>query len=584
MAECQTTPYTRRVALCKTPIDSVRFTPLSDDAALKAILDPSRFVRWIYTARLSLATAIFLAAIFAWRDAAASNTLIASLAFAASAAVTAVSVWESVVQRRRLGATFFYLQSVFDLLLVTAVVRITGHSASPFAALYILVIAVASLFLPTGGGLLIAALGCVLFFADAISAREAVYDIALWLQLGIFGIVALGSGWVAAKLREGALGRDELAAELVQARLEAADILHNIRSGIVTVDTTGRLLYANPAASDLLGSDLEARIGSQFISWVEGVSPVLANALRRSVGAREKTTRAEGFIDRGDERVTIGVTTTAPEAPSGTNDRRPATTTAIFQDISVTKRVESLRVRAQRLEAVAELSASLAHEIRNPLASIRSAVEQLSSTRVATEDERVLGALVLRESDRLSRLLGEFLDFARVRATIIRRVDIGRIARGATDLAGAHPDRGEGVVVRCTAPTEALIIEGDEDLLHRAIFNLVLNGVQATPERGRVEVDVSTLPQDEVPVGTGFDSGAVSLRVRDTGIGIEPDLRERMFDPFFTTKPGGSGLGLAVVHRAIEAHRGLVLVDSGSHGTCFTVLLPFAQSGQEEAP
>jgi two-component system sensor histidine kinase PilS (NtrC family) len=560
----------------------VRLTALTDDAALKAILDPGRFVRWIYTGRLSLATAIFLAAIFAWKDAAASDTMIASLAFAATAGVTTVSAWVSLVQRRRLGPTFLYLQSVFDLLLVTAVVHITGHGASPFAALYILVIAVASLFLPTGGGLLIAALGNVLFFADAIVAREAGYDLALWLQLGTFGVVALGSGWVAAKLREGALGREVLAAELVQARLEAADILHNIRSGIVTVDTNGRLLYANPAASDLLGTDLESHIGTPFIIWVDDVAPVLADALRRSVGARERTTRAEGYIERGGERLTIGVTTTAPEAPTGSNEGRGATTTAIFQDISATKRIESLRVRAQRLEAVAELSASLAHEIRNPLASIRSAVEQLSATRRATEDERTLGALVLRESDRLSRLLGEFLDFARVRATTIRPVDIGRIARGATDLAGAHPDRGEGVIVRCSMPAEPLIIEGDEDLLHRATFNLVLNAVQATPERGLVEVEVATVPAHEVPVGTGFEGGAVSLRVRDTGVGIDPDLRDRMFDPFFTTKPGGSGLGLAVVHRAIEAHRGLVFVDSGSHGTCFTVLLPFAQSGTDE--
>ena len=555
----------------------MRFTPLSDDVALKAILDPSRFVRWIYTGRLTLASGIFVAAIFAWKDAAAADTLVASLAFAATAGVTTISAWMSLVQRRRLDPTFFYLQSIFDLLLVTAVVHITGHSASPFAALYILVIAVASLFLPTGGGLLIAALGNVLFFGDAIVAREAGYDLALWLQLGIFGIVALGSGWVAAKLREGALGRDELAAELVQARLEAADILHNIRSGIVTVDTSGRLLYANPAASDLLGADLDAHIGTQFIAWVEDFAPVLADALRRSVGARERTTRAEGHIDRGGERLTIGVTTTAPEAPPGADEKRSATTTAIFQDISATKRVESLRVRAQRLEAVAELSASLAHEIRNPLASIRSAVEQLTSSRAATDDERTLGALVLRESDRLSRLLGEFLDFARVRATVIRSVDIGRIARGATDLAGSHPDRGEGVIVRSVVPPQPLVIEGDEDLLHRAIFNLVLNGVQATPEHGRVEVDVSMLPADEVPSGVGFESGAVSVRVCDTGIGIAPDLRERMFDPFFTTKPGGSGLGLAIVQRAVDAHRGLVFVDSSSAGTRFTVLLPTTQ-------
>jgi two-component system sensor histidine kinase PilS (NtrC family) len=301
------------------------------------------------------------------------------------------------------------------------------------------------------------------------------------------------------------------------------------------------------------------------------------------VTTRERIVRAEGEVVRESGDLTIGVTTTAPEA-AGDDPHRLATSTAIFQDISNNKRLESLRVRAERLEAVAELSASLAHEIRNPLASIRSAVEQLADARHATEDDKVLGALVMRESDRLSRLLGEFLDFARTRATVIEPVDLGAVVRGATNLAAAHPSRGEDVVVACSMPDDPIVIEADEDLLHRAVFNLALNAVQAAPRGGRVDVDVLPLPADEVPAGAGFDGGAVALRVTDDGPGIPLDLRERMFDPFFTTKEGGTGLGLPVVHRAVEAHRGLVLVDSGSHGTRFTVLLPLAQSGSSEEP
>jgi two-component system sensor histidine kinase PilS (NtrC family) len=131
-------------------------------------------------------------------------------------------------------------------------------------------------------------------------------------------------------------------------------------------------------------------------------------------------------------------------------------------------------------------------------------------------------------------------------------------------------------------PSDGLVIEADEDLLHRAVFNLALNAVQAAPPGGRVVVDLLPLPADEVPVGAGFGGGAVALRVSDDGPGIPVEHRERMFDPFFTTKDGGTGLGLPVVHRAVEAHRGLVLVDSGSHGTRFTVLLPLAQSGSHE--
>ena len=538
-------------------------------------------MRWVYIGRLSLGSAIFVAAIFAGDKAEPSNTMVASLAFAVAVAFTTASAWVTTVQRRVLTATFFYLQSLFDLALVTAVVHVTGRAASPFAALYILVIAVASLLLPTGGGLLVAALGNVLFFADVFFGHDSGYTVALGLQLGIFAIVALGSGMVSAKLREGAAGRDLLAAELVQARLEAADILHNIRSGIVTVDLGGRLLYANPAASTLLGADLEPRVGQPFFDWLAPIAPVLADALRQSVTTRERIVRAEGAMYRDGETMTLGVTTTAPDSPDD-DPHRLATSTAIFQDISSNKRIESLRVRTERLEAVAALSASLAHEIRNPLASIRSAVEQLAGTRHATDDERVLGALVMRESDRLSRLLGEFLDFARTRATVIESVDLAAIARGAASLASAHPSRAEGVVVHCSIPDEPYVIEADEDLLHRAIFNLALNAVQAAPPGGRVDVDIVPLPHDEVPAGARFDNGAVALRVTDDGPGIPLELRSRMFEPFVTTKEGGSGLGLPVVHRAVEAHRGLVLVDSSAHGTRFTMLLPLVQTGSAE--
>ena len=539
-------------------------------------------MRWVYIGRLSLGSAIFVAAILAGDKAEPANTVVASFAFAAAVAFTAASWWLTTQRRPRLpSATFFYLQSLFDLALVTAIVHVTGRAASPFAALYILVIAVASLLLPTGGGLLVAALCNVVFFADVILGHDGGYDVALGLQLGIFAVVALGSGMVSAKLREGAAGRDLLAAELVQARLEAADILHNIRSGIVTVDVGGRLLYANPAASTLLGADLEARVGEPLFDWLEPIAPVLSDALRQSVATRERIVRAEGPLYRDGETLTIGVTTTAPES-AGDDPHRLATSTAIFQDISHNKRIESLRVRTERLEAVAALSASLAHEIRNPLASIRSAVEQLASGRRATDDDRVLGGLVMRESDRLSRLLGEFLDFARTRATVIQPVDLAAIARGAASLASAHPSRADGVLVNCSVPSDPLIIEADEDLLHRAIFNLALNAVQAAPVGGRVDVDIVPLPPDEVPAGAGFDHGAVALRVTDDGPGIPADLRARMFDPFVTTKDGGSGLGLPVVHRAVEAHRGLVLVDSSSTGTRFTVLLPIAQTGSTE--
>src|SRR5438552_5509501 len=159
---------------------------------------------------------------------------------------TATSILYSEFYRRPLRATFYYLQSVYDLLLVTAVVHLTNGSASPFAALYILVIATSSLLVPKGGGLLVAALGIVLYFTDAvIFLRSPVGVPAVWVQLGVIAIVSLGIRYLSAELRQSGEGKDQLVAALEQTRLHAEDILRNIRSGVVTVDVKGRLLYAN---------------------------------------------------------------------------------------------------------------------------------------------------------------------------------------------------------------------------------------------------------------------------------------------------------------------------------------------------
>ena len=542
------------------------------DPALKAILDPRRLLRWVYIGRLCVASAIFLAAVLFWTEADPQRTLIASLAFALTTVVTVVSAAYTEIYRKPLRPTFLYLQAIYDLLLVTAVVHVTNGTSSQFAALYILVIATSSLLVPLGGGLLVAMLGNVFYIADVLWFLNAqIKDPGLWLQLIVFAGVALASASLSAQLRKRGEGRESLAAELEQTRMQAEDILRNIRSGVITVDVDGRLLYANPMAEHLLGIDLMELLGSPILDLIASVAPELSAAIQRAAKTKSRTTRGEGIVSTVAKRFPVGVTTTYTEPEDG--GRRTAT--AIFQDISDQKRMEALRLRAERLEGITELSASLAHEIKNPLASIRSAVEQLSRMPRTTDDEKTLSGLVMRESDRLARLLTEFLDFARVRVARTESVDLAMVVRGAVTLVDAHPDRAANVRVTCVAPADtSLRVDGDEDLLHRAIFNLALNAVQASPSDGEVRIEVGAGSFDQLPAGVSFDGSTVAVRVSDSGSGIPAEIRDRMFDPFFTTKANGSGLGLAVVHRAIEAHRGIVLVDTGARGTRFTVVLP----------
>jgi two-component system sensor histidine kinase PilS (NtrC family) len=519
-------------------------------------LDPARLMRWVYVARVSIASAIFLAAVLASLDQPLEDSaklLLASLTFAATVGVTAISLLYSRFNRNERRPTFYYLQTSFDLLLVTAVVHLTRDSTagtSQFAALYILVIATASLLLPAGGALLVALLGNVLYVADSFFTIDASFSAAVWLQLGVFAFVALGSAFLSGKLQEVGAGTE---AELAHVRLQAADILFNIRSGVLTVDGSGRLLYANPMAEHLLGIDLEAFIGKPVLEEIRRIASELAEALERSVQNRVRTTRAEGMIATVKKRFPIGVTTTYTDGDGRRTDR---TATAIFQDISDQKRIDALRLRAERL------------------ASIRSAVEQLSRSPYTGADERILANLVMRESDRLSRLLSEFLDFARVRVARLEPLDLSTLLAGAVRLALSHPDKAEGVAIVSRLQPGEFVIDGDDDLLHRALFNLLLNAIQASPTNGEVHVDVSVPTQEQIGSVTSFPQGAVAISVTDTGPGIPAEIRNRLFDPFFTTKPGGSGLGLAVVHRAIDAHRGLVFLDSSTTGTRFTIVLP----------
>ncbi|HUX32886.1 MAG TPA: ATP-binding protein, partial [Gemmatimonadaceae bacterium] len=551
--------------------------------SIQAMLDPRHFLRWVYLVRLSVASAIFIAGVVNWakQETDATKLTVVTVAFALTTVFTVASFAYSEIYRKPLSKTFLYLQNIIDLLLVTVVVHVTpggadSGSVSQFSALYILVIASATLMLPVGGGLLVAALGIVLFFADTVFGVNAeMHNGIVWAQLGVFSAVSLGCAVLASQLQKAGEGKEVLVAALEHARLQADDILRNIQSGVVTIDASGRLRYANPKAQALLGVNLESAMGEPVLGRMTEVAPELAQALQQSVAARIRTTRGEGYVTAGGNRFPIGVTTTYTE---GDGQRTERTATAIFQDISDQKRLETLRLRAERLEGVAELSASLAHEIKNPLASIRSSVEQLAKMRQENSDQQTLSVLVLRESDRLSRLLTEFLDFARVRVAHTGEVNVADVVRGAARLVEAHPDCA-GVRIACAAPDDdSLVVQGDEDLLHRAVFNLILNAVQASPPDATVRVEATAMTPDQLPLGVRYDDGSVSVRVSDDGPGIALDIRDRLFDPFFTTKPGGSGLGLAVVHRAIEAHRGMVFLDSGPRGTTFTVILPRAQT------
>ena len=526
---------------------------------------------------MCLAIAMYVTIALKIRVAAPLDILVTSLLLVSTAVVTFASYWHTHFRRKLPGPTFLYLQAVFDVLLITAVVHMTGGAESDLAGLYVLLIAISAVLMPPASAGLVTLFAGLVYFSDIFWGHAAPIAPSVWVQLGVFVVVAVVTAYVGSRVNVMGAEREALAAEVRQVQLEADDVLRNIRTGVITVDADGRLLYANPASEEILGFKARDWLGRSVMPEFARLAPEFWAAMTSTARRGVRLMRVEATVHRPDRTFPLGLTTTTLDAPPGAKPR----VSAIFTDISDSKRLEQLHLRAERLEAVAELSSSLAHEIKNPLASIRSSVEQLSRSSRSNQDEKFLANLIVRESDRLSRLLSEFLDFARVRVTECRSVDLQKVAEAAIRLVRQHPDCGPGVKIALEGtPTP---MEGDEDLLHRVVSNLVLNAVQAGGPRAQVRVRTGRAAHTDLPGGAGIEN-PVSLRVIDNGPGIPAELQKRLFEPFATGRVGGTGLGLAIVQRAVEAHRGLVLVDSeAGKGTTFTIYFPAARRKEEAA-
>ena len=533
-------------------------------------------LRLVYLGRMCLAIAIYVTGALKVQVAAPLDILVTSFMLITAATVTLVSYWHTHFRRRVPGPTFLYLQALFDVFLITAAVHMTGGADSDLASLYVILVAVTALLMPPANAGLVTVFAGLVYFADVFWGHPGTVTSGVWIQLGVFVLVALVIAYVASRVNILGAAREALAAEVRQVQLEADDVLRNIRTGVLTVDADGRLLYANPASEEILGFKAREWLGRSVMPEFARLAPEFWAAVTSTARRGVRLMRVEATVHRPDHSFPIGVTTTTLDGPAGTRPR----VSAIFTDISDSKRLEELHLRAERLEAVAELSSSLAHEIKNPLASIRSSVEQLGRSSRANPDEKFLSNLIVRESDRLSRLLSEFLDFSRVRVTECRPMDLHTVAEAAIRLVRQHPDCAAGVKIMLEGgPTP---MEGDEDLLHRVVSNLVLNAVQAAGAKATVKVRTGLAAANELPGAAGIEN-PVALRVSDNGPGIPADLQQRLFEPFATGRVGGTGLGLAIVQRAVEAHRGLVLVDTTPGGTTFTVYFPAARRKEEAA-
>ncbi len=447
------------------------------DRRAATVLEPLQVLYWIYAARLVISLAVFGSAIlvgdFLERQVPGSLPpefpLIAIVGLAAAAFLTPIAYRISHRKGRRIGLAFLYSQAALDVLLFNGVVHITGGSGSPFVSLFIALAAGYALILPLSSAILTAMLAGILYLVLNLTFGADTNTIVLALQVLVIMLVALAASLVGARFRQVRSELRSVEGELHRLRLDTADVLRNIPSGVITLDASGNLVYMNLAAADLCGLDGTGLLGMDLLPELERRAPEVAAAVRETMdtGRRVRNREADVLADpasgedgQGAEPVPVAVSTTMlQDVGAGPSH------VVLLQDLQAVRQLENLRLRTGKLEAVAELSASLAHELKNPLASVRSAVEQLSARITDDEDEQILGRLIVREADRLSRILSEFSDFARVAVAERKPVDIERLLREVIETVRRNP-AAEG---RATITSEILDdmsgLWGDPDLL-----------------------------------------------------------------------------------------------------------------------
>ena len=475
-----------------------------------------------------------------------------------------------------------------DSLVVTAAVFITGGVESLFTILYMLPIVAASVVQFRRGGLLIASLSTIFYFGvvvaqylgangyvslplqdlvlgDLPTVNVAQYTVAL-NAFGFFG-VALLSGSLAERARRGEAQLEQATEEIADLQAFNQYVLDNLLSGLATADADNRLLTFNRSAMMITGSAGALPIG-ELAADVLQLPPAFAASLAQDL-ARIRSKRMDYvFRQSAGAEIEVGLSVAALPLPDGSRGYLYT-----FQDVTDIRRFERNARLQQRLAAVGEMAAGIAHEIRNPLASMSGSMQMLKHELPLSSDQAKLMDIVLKESDRLNQTIKSFLAYARPQRFSLQALDLRQVVqetvlllRNSSEVSGNH-------VVDVRVDDAPVSVDADESQIRQIVWNLATNGLRAMPAGGAL--CVSALNETAAGVQRRV------LLVEDQGVGIRPEEIDSIFQPFRGSFGKGTGLGLAIVHRIVTDYGGAIDVRPRSGGgTVFRITFPLpAESG-----
>lgn len=467
------------------------------------------------------------------------------------------------------------IQFFGDVLLVTWLVWITGAVHSPYTALYIVVISVASLFIGPRGAL-ITSIGsaaafntCALLLLNDIVPTYNVpteESLANVIQtMGLADVSFLVVGLLAAKLAERQLHADvQLAAatrSLADLRAVHERIVESIRSGLMTTDLEGQIYTFNAAAEEITGYEAEDVRGENVSMFFGDMTRQIADSLEAAASSKVSPRFETDCLTQSGFMLRLGFSI----APLFTESGETTGLVITFQDLTDVRVMEETARRQDRLAAVGRLAASIAHEIRNPLAAMRGSIQILRAEFEGESDQAQLMEIILRESDRLNKIVADYLNYARPRPTELKEVDVCTLVRETFKLLSNSPEITDGHALREELPDDPMMVKGDSEQLKQVCWNVARNALKAMPDGGEFRIRVEAT-----------DSGRVQMTFADNGCGMTPEQVERLFEPF-TSTTGGTGLGLSIVYQIIRDHNGTINVRSRENeGTMITVELPAA--------
>jgi two-component system sensor histidine kinase PilS (NtrC family) len=565
-------------------------------------------IKWLMVLRLLFATFLLVATVVVQARAypSFSNTSLASLYLLTGVIYFLTLCYALLLDRIKKYILFAYVQLVFDVLFVTALIYVTGGIESIFSFMYILTIINAAIMLYRRGGLLIASASSIGYgslldlqyfgiihpyytrASELMTYTIGYYFYTLLMNIAAFYLVAFLSSYLAEELRRSSVKLKAKQYDLDQLELLNRNIVQSINTGLITLNNQLEISYINPAVEQISGfgyRDLEGiHIGDIFPKIV----PYLSISDRR--GDNDDMPQPQKGIDvdfdrRDGSRLHLGFSQSILKNPGGDE----IGLILILQDLTEFRHMQEQVRRMDRLAVAGELAAGIAHEIKNPLASLSGSIQMLRDEVDFGPMQQRLMDITMREAERLNALVNEFLLFSRPEKAVDRSVEVNEVIEDTLEMLKNSPELSRPIRIEKTLSKNLWVLI-DSQRLQQVIWNLVLNAVQEMKNSGRLSVATAIRTKrgsGDAPRDYAWDrqEKLAEISISDTGPGILPENQGKVFDPFFTTKDQGTGLGLTIVHRIVENYDGKIFLDSdGRSGTTFTLHFPLAEEDPQDRP